>query len=267
MKSLEKGHAIDFTPVYYYLSDQSFPHLHQERVGVYSVVFYLTEWDDYLRIKAAMELDAEQIKACYKDRHNFAEEVKSFKLGVQTLQNDANLHRSFQLMNRVFRENGQQRKPPINSWRLFQLAFMVIQLPTIAAREHDLARSDEYTQALKKALERVDVLWFPTGGGKTEAYLGLITTALFYDRLRGKNRGISAWMRFPLRMLSLQQLDRLARVLARAEMIRSMERDLRSVGGDPFAIGYYVGAGNTPNRLVEADLPKSSADEKSWDEV
>src|SRR5213078_1901298 len=59
---------------------------------------YLTEWDDYLRIKAAMELDAEQIKACYKDRHNFAEEVKSFKLGVQTLQNDANLHRSFQLM-------------------------------------------------------------------------------------------------------------------------------------------------------------------------
>src|SRR5205085_2026695 len=103
----------------------------------------------------------------------------------------------------------------ISSWRLFQLAFIVIQLPSLAVREHDLSLPDDYTQALKQALERVDVLWFPTGGGKTEAYLGLITCALFYDRFRGKDRGVTAWMRFPLRMLSLQQLERLAKVLAK----------------------------------------------------
>jgi ATP-dependent helicase YprA (DUF1998 family) len=55
----------------------------------------------------------------------------------------------------------------------------------------------------------VDVLWFPTGGGKTEAYLGLILIALFYDRLRGKERGVTALLRFPLRMLSVQQLQRI----------------------------------------------------------
>jgi len=180
---------------------------------------YLAEWDIYLDTKASMQLDAEQIKVCFKDKLNFATEVKGFKLGVESLRKDSNLLRAFRLMNRVFRENGQERNPPITSWRLFQLAFMVIQLPTLAAREHDLRGTDEYTKGLKTALERVDVLWFPTGGGKTEAYLGLITTALFYDRLRGKSRGVSAWLRFPLRMLSLQQLERLSRVLARAEII------------------------------------------------
>ena len=226
---------------------------------------YLTEWDDYLRTQALNELDPGERKACVEDRHNFAEEVTRFKLGVEVLQKDANLLRAFRLMNRVFRENGEQRTPPIMSWRLFQLAFMVIQLPTLAAREYDLESGEEFAQALRTSLQQVDVLWFPTGGGKTEAYLGLITTALFYDRLRGKSRGVSAWMRFPLRMLSLQQLERLARVVARAEVIRSSERDLSSLGGDPFAIGYYVGSNNTPNRIREADLPKASASEKSWE--
>ncbi len=226
---------------------------------------YLAKWDDYLRIQAPRELDPEQRNACVEDRHNFAEEVTRFKLGVEVLQKDANLLRAFRLMNRVFRENGEQRTPPITSWRLFQLAFMVIQLPTLVARECNLESGEEYAQALRTSLQQVDVLWFPTGGGKTEAYLGLITTALFYDRLRGKSRGVSAWMRFPLRMLSLQQLERLAKVVARSEVIRFSERDLSSLGGDPFAIGYYVGSNNTPNRIREADLPKASASEKSWE--
>src|SRR6266496_538687 len=225
----------------------------------------LTEWDGYLRTQAQTELDSEQRKACSEDRENFAEEAARFKLGIEVLQKDTNLLRAFRLMNKVFRANGDLRTPPIVSWRLFQLAFMVIQLPTLAAREYDLEIGEEYAQALRTALQQVDVLWFPTGGGKTEAYLGLITTALFYDRLRGKSRGVSAWMRFPLRMLSLQQLERLARVVAKAEMIRASERDLRSLGGDPFAIGYYVGAGNTPNRIREAELPVGSASEKSWE--
>ncbi len=226
---------------------------------------YLTEWDEYLRAQSLTDLDSEQRKACSEDRENFAEEVARFMLGVEVLQKDTNLFRAFRLMNRVFRANGEQRTSPIVSWRLFQVAFMVIQLPTLAAREYDLESGEEYAHALRTALQQVDVLWFPTGGGKTEAYLGLITTALFYDRLRGKNRGVSAWMRFPLRMLSLQQLERLARVVARAEVIRASERDLRSLGGDPFAIGYYVGAGNTPNRLREGDLPVGSTTERSWE--
>ena len=223
---------------------------------------YLSQWDDYLSHDAPSELNREQFSACSLDKQNFADEVERFNLGIEATKNDKDLLRAFRLMNRVFRENGERRQPQITSWRLFQLAFMITQLPTLAAREHDLNLSDDYSQSLKRALERVDVLWFPTGGGKTEAYLGLITTALFYDRLRGKGRGVTAWMRFPLRMLSLQQLERLARVLARAEMIRASEADLHSRAGDPFAIGYYVGGNNTPNKIRESNLPKGKAGEK-----
>ena len=70
-------------------------------------------------------------------------------------------------------------------------------------------------------LDTADVLWFPTGGGKTEAYFGLIAIGLFYDRLRGKEFGISAILRFPLRMLSVQQLARVGTVVYIAEERRA----------------------------------------------
>jgi hypothetical protein len=92
----------------------------------------------------------------------------------------------------------------------------------------------------------VDVLYFPTGGGKTEAYTGLVIFAAFYDRLRGKRFGTTALTKFPLRLLSLQQLQRIADILARAEIIRREE----GLGGDPFSMGYLVGDRNTPNRLI-----------------
>ena len=89
------------------------------------------------------------------------------------------------------------------------------------------------------------MLWFPTGGGKTEAYLGLIAVALFYDRLRGKERGITALLRFPLRMLSTQQLDRILRIVVFADAVRRDE----GIPGAPFELGYLVGGGNTPGLL------------------
>ena len=77
---------------------------------------------------------------------------------------------------------------------------------------------------MRRELDHVDVLWFPAGGGKTEAYLGLIIAALFYDRLRGKHAGVTSWLRFPLRMLSVQQLFRMLRVLVIAEDLRVRTR-------------------------------------------
>jgi hypothetical protein len=65
----------------------------------------------------------------------------------------------------------------------------------------------------------VDIVWFATGGGKTEKYLGLLMTAAFHDRLRGKSAGVTAWSRFPLRLLSLQQMQRLADAIAAADMV------------------------------------------------
>src|SRR5439155_13985232 len=133
--------------------------------------------------------------------------------------------------------------------RLFQLGFITSHLPSLAVRELPKDRNDPYARALRENLDEVGILWFPTGGGKTEAYLGLIATTLLYDRLRGKTRGVSAWMRFPLRMLSLQQLDRLAQVVAELNRLRAEVPAIQV--GDPFAIGYYIGQQGTPNSISE----------------
>src|SRR5262249_39849345 len=93
----------------------------------------------------------------------------------------------------------------------------------------------------------VELLWFAAGGGKTEAFMGLILWQAFFDRLRGKRFGTSAFVRFPLRLLTFQQLQRLARALAAAELIRK-ENDLK---GARFSIGYLVGGTVTPNRISD----------------
>ena len=93
-----------------------------------------------------------------------------------------------------------------------------------------------------------DVLWFPTGGGKTEAYLGLISRAALYDRLRGKRFGVTAWLRFPLRMLSVEQLQTGAvKVLWETEQERRQMLGDASTNSDQISLGYYVGKTSTPN--------------------
>ncbi|OQZ93658.1 hypothetical protein BST10_20005 [Mycolicibacter algericus DSM 45454] len=172
-------------------------------------------------------------------RNQFEAEVKRFELGLDLLRADVNLARAFVLANTAFAGS----RGPSARWRLFQLVFIVSELAALAGRENPT------DPVLRGELDAVDVLWFPTGGGKTEAYLGLIAVALFYDRLRGKERGTSAWLLFPLRMLSVQQLSRVNEILHHAEAARATE----NIQGDPFTLGYFVGAGNTPNRLAYPD--------------
>src|SRR6266700_3213151 len=99
----------------------------------------------------------------------------------------------------------------------------------------------------------VDIIYFPTGGGKTEAYLSVITFHCFFDRLRGKAAGVTAWTRFPLRLLTLQQTQRVADVIGVAELVRREQRDPRLSGRnvDGFAVGYLVGEGGSPNEIVD----------------
>src|SRR4051794_12778175 len=85
----------------------------------------------------------------------------------------------------------------------------------------------------------------PRAGGKTETYLGLLLMAAFFDRLTGKDAGLTAWTRFPLRLLSLQQTQRFANALAGAERVRHEE----GLGGEPFSLGFFVGESSTPNRI------------------
>jgi len=149
--------------------------------------------------------------------------------------------RAWLLLNRTFdAANPMRADDPPPGWRLFQLAFVLAHVPTLASRigAHVAAFDARFDE------ESVSLLYMSTGGGKTEAFFGTLVFALFLDRLRGKRRGITAMMHYPLRLLTVQQAQRLARLLARAEIVRRSE----GVIGAAFEIGFWVGGSNTPNR-------------------
>lgn len=235
-----------------------------ERIGD-EMRAYLAVWDQFLSEQAPLQFSTEELEACRRDRNAFQVETERYELGIEALRRDPRLGMAFRYMNAVFARLSESSGGRIRAWRLFQIGFIVSQLPALAVRELPDGDSDSYANALRQAFEEVGVLWFPTGGGKTEAYLGLIATALIYDRLRGKTRGVCAWMRFPLRMLSLQQLERLARVIAKLNELRAEVSALRV--GDPFAIGYFVGQGVTPNNLSAEDMTRYKRNEAMRDEA
>jgi hypothetical protein len=222
------------------------------------MVNYLATWNAYLASSDAANLSEEGRITCHADMGRFQDEIARFRLGMQTLERDVRLAKAFRGMNTAFLRLGKASGGRVSAWRLFQIGFIVSQLPSLAVRELASGDQSAYASDLRAAHEEVGILWFPTGGGKTEAYLGLIGVALLYDRLRGKNRGVCAWMRFPLRMLSLQQLERLAKVLAALEVLRSQMPEITA--GDPFAIGYFVGDGVTPNSISEDEMRKLERD-------
>lgn len=137
-------------------------------------------------------------------------------------------------------------------WHLFQLAFILASIPAFATRIPEFHRF--YTPGVAEHANAVTLLYFATGGGKSEAFLGLLAYVLFLDRLRGKHCGVSALMRYPLRLLTLQQARRTFAVMGAAEEVRHLRRH----PGAPFSLGFWVGGSNTPNWHTEegyADVP------------
>jgi len=143
--------------------------------------------------------------------------------------------------------------PANRSWRLFQLAFILLNLPGITDLDHP-ERSDSPDAT-------ADLLWFPTGGGKTEAYLGLTAYTLAIRRLQGvvagrdSQYGVAVLMRYTLRLLTLQQFQRAATLICACEKLRrdaQMDDDTRW-GQEPFRLGLWVGQKATPNTIDAAD--------------
>lgn len=198
--------------------------------------------EDALRKRTTKEhWSDEMISEARAGAAQFGEELQRLRGGVRLLEGDEQLQRCFMLMNEAM---AIASKGKYSGWRAFQLGFLLANLSSIVSAAADA--------------DIVDIVWFATGGGKTETYLGLLITAALYDRMRGKSDGITAWSRFPLRMLSLQQLQRFADAMAAAELVRRKH----SLPGAPFSLGFLVGSAATPNALKAKTKP---GQREQWD--
>jgi hypothetical protein len=146
--------------------------------------------------------------------------------------------------------------PEQHSWRAFQLGFLLINLPALTDLSHpERTLPADQPDADPSALV-ADLLWFPTGGGKTEAYLGLTAYTLAIRRLQGVvagrsgHAGVAVLMRYTLRLLTLQQFQRAAALICACETIR--RSDVAQWGSEPFRVGLWVGERSTPNRIEAA---------------
>ena len=166
--------------------------------------------------------------------------------GIALLERDGEVRDAFQWANRAMAMAARQRNPERYtdgkkpSWRLFQLAFVLLNLPALA----DPRRDDR---------DDVELIFFPTGGGKTEAYLGVIAFVLLLRRLRGRERpdgglGVAVMLRYTLRLLTLDQLARAATLVCALEVLRRAEPRLGEVR---FSVGLWVGRSATANTMLE----------------
>lgn len=244
------------------------------------------------RLNALSESYAQWIKGCLSsdskmDDSSFAKEVGNgviqdcekalnrIREGVRLVSENDLVLDAFCFMNRVMffqnsiknysRAHGKgikccfadfadpRKRDPQNSekrvndfaWRPFQIAFILMNIAGIVSVEHD-------------DRNLVDLLYFPTGGGKTEAYLGLMAFTIAFRRLRASedgeynlDGGVTAILRYTLRLLTTQQRDRITKMVVAAEQER--RKAYPKYGKEPISIGFWVGGGVTPNSFSELD--------------
>lgn len=230
--------------------------------AVERVIQLYEEWLDTQRTEAS-RLDARYAAAASKHLDDCERALNRMKRGLDFVRTGAP-RRAFELANRAillqqlrtrrtarttvldgarFRVTDPLSVPDWRSakdrgsWRPFQIAFLLCAVESVADPSH-------------QERDTVELIWFPTGGGKTEAYLGLAAFAMFFRRLQDPNdHGVEVLMRYTLRLLTQQQFQRASGLTCAMEHIRRGETDL---GDAEFSIGIWLGGDSTPNRRADA---------------
>ncbi|MCB9745377.1 MAG: hypothetical protein H6741_27830 [Alphaproteobacteria bacterium] len=163
--------------------------------------------------------------------------------GLDYLAREEDAFEAFRIANQAMALASRRVRPDKEPrWRLFQLAFVLLNVASAGDAGH-------------RDREVVELLFFPTGGGKTEAYLGVAAYVMVLRRLRGLDRpdegaGVAVLLRYTLRLLTLDQLSRAATLVCALEVLR---RDDARLGRRRFGIGLWVGRSGTDNRMVDAE--------------
>ena len=178
---------------------------------------------------------------------NARQQLQRIEAGIKWLTLNPKAFLAFRLANQTIatalkwrlKSKGLDNKP---RWRAFQLGFILAAMQGTAEHDH----SDRNI---------VDLIWFPTGGGKTEAYLGLTAMVLFHRLLVAKTpedmQGTSVLTRYTLRLLTIQQFERTASMLCAANVVKDTLENYKE--WPDFTLGLFVGSAATPNTLSEAD--------------
>jgi hypothetical protein len=172
-----------------------------------------------------------------------AKSLYRIEQGIALLGSDENALDCFQLANRAMLMQREQTtgKKKGHAWRPFQLAFIL----------QSLASVNDQDDAFRDV---VDLIWFPTGGGKTEAYLGLTAYSIFLRRLKNNDAvsgGTTVIMRYTLRLLTAQQFQRACTLICAGELIRRERGDL---GSEEISVGLWLGGDTTPNSRSDAKI-------------
>ncbi|MCA9211935.1 MAG: DISARM system helicase DrmA [Planctomycetales bacterium] len=219
-----------------------------------SLMPFVVQYRDWIaKQRAAAPQSPERRKVIANELLNRAEVAANrIEAGINLLS-DATVLKAFCLANRAMHTQAARRlEIPNPEWRPFQLAYLLMNLKGIVDPTDDDRKV-------------VDLLFFPTGGGKTEAYLGLAAFTLVLRRLRNpgiSSAGLTVLMRYTLRLLTLDQLGRATALICALELER--QKDAETLGDWPFEIALWVGRAATPNHMGhKGDNQKDTARQKT----
>lgn len=215
---------------------------------------FIKEYESWVKEQNLRSKNEADIEIAQKIIAEQEKTLSRMYIGLERIKNDDYAFEAFKIMNEAMLKQwsqGSDKALDSYKWRPFQLAFILMSLESV------IDEDSEHRDTL-------DLIWFATGGGKTEAYLGVMAFLFVYGRLKepSTSGGVRAVMRYTLRLLTSQQFLRANKVIFALELLR--QANPTKLGLEPFSSGLWVGGGVSPNTLKQAQEAKQKKNFKKF---